>query len=105
MKAESFSLATASARIGMRQGVATSCRVALGACIPFPVRLTHLEQALTGIDCNGRTTLEQTVNSALEGLAFLSKEGMSKEYIRHLAAVTLTDAIVQAAQNAQRRRS
>ena len=105
MKSESFSMSTASARVTMKDGLATSCRLALGACIPFPTRIGTLEEALAGSDLSDRPALDQAVTAALKPLSFLPKEGMTKDYIRHLAATTLADAVEQAAQDAQRRHS
>ncbi|MDD2236047.1 MAG: FAD binding domain-containing protein [Kiritimatiellae bacterium] len=105
MKSESFSMATASARVTIKDGIATDCRAAIGACIPFPTRINAIEEALAGSDPSDRPALDQAVTATLKPLSFLSKEGMSKDYIRHLAATTLADAIQQAAQDAQRRLS
>ena len=101
MKSESFSMATASARVTLNARRVDACRVALGACIPFPTRLPSLETALAGKFCDDRDALMKMIEDATGTLTFLSKEGLSKDYIHHLAMVTLADAIQQAAREAE----
>ena len=105
MKSESLSMATASARVTLNAGRVASCRVALGACIPFPTRLPTLETALEKTSCDDRDALTKMIEDAIETLTFLSKEGMSRDYIHHLTMVTLADAIQQAAREAEGRHS
>lgn len=105
MKSESFSMATASVRLTLEGDTLACCRIALGACIPFPTRLTVLENRLAGVMPADRRTVGKAIAESLDSLSFLSKEGMTKDYIRHLAATTLADAIEQAAHDAQGRRS
>lgn len=93
MKAESFSLATAAACVSRREGRLAEPRVALGAAIAFPVRLKELETELTTLDVQDRTARLAAIRRCAEALPCMVKEGMSKDYIRELAVVTIDDAL------------
>lgn len=101
MKSESFSLATASATLTLRDGRLAAPRVALGAAIAFPTRLPALETRLVGLEASDQTAMRDAIRECVEPLSFLSKEGMSREYIRELAGVTIADALQQAIEQAQ----
>lgn len=87
-----FSLATAAAMLEMDGVTVRSARVALGAAIPFPARLTAVEQALAG-QLAGPNIFARAVREGLGGLKFRGGAGMTEEYVAHLAAVSLKDAL------------
>ncbi len=77
-----------------------SIRVAIGAGIPFPRRLPKLEAALKGKPADEKT-LGNIVQSHPEEVNWVSKEGLSEEYIGHLADVVIFDALMQAVRHAK----
>jgi carbon-monoxide dehydrogenase medium subunit len=96
---EAFSAATAAAFVKVDDGVISDARIAIGAVLPFPVRLFDLEEALKG---------KKSESSSVKGLNFdklnkyslLPREGMSMDYCKHLLKVKISDVVCDALKEA-----
>jgi CO/xanthine dehydrogenase FAD-binding subunit len=95
-----FSQATAAVKVRVEQGKIADLRIALGAAVAVPTRLTGLEAVLTGKKRPKEAALREAVHAGLEGLSFRSVAGMSKEYIRQAATIMTGDAILAALDHA-----
>jgi len=96
--AAGFSMATAAAKVTMKDGRIAAARVAVGAVVGMPQRLTALEKALVGAKVGEVAAI---VAEATEGTAWKAKEGQGAEYTAHLARVTIADAVTMAAERAE----
>lgn len=90
-----FSLMTCAALLEADGNHIKTARVALGAGIPFPARLQAIEQALAG-KAGGEEIFKAAAAQGLSGLKFKGAAGMSEEYMAHLAAVVVPDALADA---------
>ncbi|MFH0878827.1 MAG: FAD binding domain-containing protein [Lentisphaerota bacterium] len=95
-----FSLMTAAAMMTVKAGVIQKVRVAVGAAIPFPRRLTEVETALQSQPAD-EASLGPVVMEGAKNLSWKGKEGMSDEYAAHLAQVTVTDVLAAALRRAK----
>ncbi|NCD32158.1 MAG: hypothetical protein EOL87_01950 [Spartobacteria bacterium] len=95
MRSASFSLVTAAAAVTVQQGVIVSAKVAVGASVPRQQRLSELESALIGLTAE-EAPVRSAVDEQTRSLRFLTKEGMSADYIATLSRVKLGDALMQA---------
>ena len=94
-----FSTATAAAYVKIVGGLISDVRVAIGAALPFPMRLFEIEESLKG---------KKAVRASIEGVSFekmdkyrlVPREGMSLEYCRHLLKVKVIDVICEAMEEA-----
>jgi len=100
--AAAFSMVTVAAMLELKDGRIRSARVAAGGGIPFPRRLKSVEAALAGREAKPEIFREA---AALVGddAKWCRQEGMSAEYIRGLAEVSLSDALGRAADFARGR--
>lgn len=98
--AAAFSMVTVATLLRLENGAIAEARVAAGSAIPFPRRLPEVEAALVG-----KEPVEAVFREAakLASAPWRGKEGMSAEYSRQLAEVTISDALVRAAEHAQER--
>ncbi len=93
--AMSFSRMTAAAVLELDGKIVRKARVAVGAGVPLPARLTSVEDLLIGRPAS-ETLFKETVGKGVAGLKLKSARGVSDEYTAHLANVTAVDALMQA---------
>ena len=94
--AAAFSLVTAAALLELENGKIKTARVTAGSAIPFPHRLPALEAALIGREAVSAVFKEAAPKSAPDA-KWCAREGMSEDYTRQLAEVSLVDALEKAA--------
>ena len=99
--AAGFSMVTAAAKVEVKDGAVSAARVAVGAAVGMPQRLEELEKALIGkkVDAD---EIKKCVESATQNNQWKTKEGQGEVYTASLVQVSLTDAIFQAAQRAEK---
>ena len=100
--AAAFSLATIAALLELKDGVIKSARVAAGSAIPFPQRLKPVEAALVGKEAV-TAVFKEAAAAAGTAAKWVGGEGMSADYIRELAEVSIVDALERAAEFARGR--
>lgn len=93
--ATAFSIVTVAAWLRLEGHRIAGIRVALGGGVPFPTRAPALEAALQGQRAS-ESTLRNAAQSGLGDLKYKEAEGMSADYVAHLAAVTAGDVLVEA---------
>ena len=96
---EAFSAATVAAFVKVDNGLISDIRVAMGAVLPFPVRLFDIENALKGkkVECS---TLKELNFDKFNKYSILPREGMSLDYCKHLLKVKVCDVICEALREA-----
>lgn len=99
--AAAFSMVTIAALLELDGGTIKSARVAAGSAIPFPRRLRLVEAALAGKEPTAEVF--RAAAAACTDVKWCGQEGMSAEYIRNLAEVSITDALERAAEFARGR--
>ena len=92
----SFAMVTIAARLELAGNAIKSARVAAGSAIPFPRRLPSVEAALIGREATAAVFTE-AAKMAGHDAPWRGREGMTPEYSRHLAEVTILDALERAA--------
>lgn len=97
-----FSLVTIAALLELKGGVIKSARVAAGSGIPFPQRLKPVEAALAGKEAS-TAVFKEAAAAAGAAAKWVGGEGMSADYIRELAEVSILDALERAAEFARGR--
>ncbi|OGV46120.1 MAG: hypothetical protein A2X46_12450 [Lentisphaerae bacterium GWF2_57_35] len=95
-----FSMMTAAAVVTVKGGKIRAVRLAAGAGIPFPRRLTNVEAALIGQPAD-IGEVGAAVAEGIRGISWKGKEGMSDEYAAQLARVTVADVLIEALQQAK----
>ncbi|OGR75648.1 MAG: hypothetical protein A2X32_03255 [Elusimicrobia bacterium GWC2_64_44] len=100
--AAAFSLATVAALLELKDGVIKAARVAAGSAIPFPQRLKPVEAALVGKEAV-TAVFKEAAAAAGAAAKWVGGEGMSADYIRQLAEVSILDALERAAEFARGR--
>ncbi len=100
----SFSLMTMSALITIKGGKIREARVAAGSGVPFPRRLTAVEDLLKG-RAPSAEVIAEAVRQGTAGVPWKGKEGMSDEYAAQLARVVLADVLEAALRQAKGGRS
>ncbi len=100
--AAAFSMVTVAALLELKNGRIKSARVAAGGGIPFPRRLQSVEVALAGREAEPEVFREAAAHAGADA-KWCPQEGMSAEYIRSLAEVSLADALGRAADFARGR--
>lgn len=100
--AAAFALVTVAAVLELDGPSIKSARVAAGSAIPFPRRLREVEAALVGREATP-AVFQQAAAKAGAAAPWRGREGMSPEYSRHLAEVTILDALERAASFARER--
>jgi len=100
--ATAFSLVTIAALLELKGGVIKSARVAAGSGIPFPQRLKPVEAALAGKEAV-TAVFKEAAAAAGAAARWVGGEGMSADYIRQLAEVSILDALERAAEFARGR--
>ena len=98
----SFAMVTVAARLELAGNSIKASRVAAGSAIPFPRRLSEVEAALVGREATP-AVFQQAAAKAGAAAPWRGREGMSPEYSRHLAEVTILDALERAASFARER--
>lgn len=89
-----FSQATAAAVVELRENYLARVRVALGAAVPMPLRLTEVENALVGTRWSAATV--RAACAEIRARTWRSVAGFAPDYIEHVAKVAVGDALVQA---------
>lgn len=100
--AAAFSMVTVAAVLELEGASIKSARVAAGSAIPFPKRLPEVEEALVGREAVEAVFKEAAAQGGASA-PWRGREGMSPEYSRHLAEVSIFDALVRAAEFARGR--
>jgi CO/xanthine dehydrogenase FAD-binding subunit len=95
-----FSMMTAAARLKLDGPVIRDARLAAGAAVSFPRRLTDVEERLRG-EKAGEEVFEKAALEGCRGMTWKGKEGSSDEYAAHLARVVLRDVLVKAMKQAK----
>lgn len=98
--AAGFSLVTAAALVTVKAGRITEARLAVGAGISFPSRLTAVEEALEGQPVDS-VDLKGAVAKGTAKLSWKGKEGLSDAYAAHLGRVVLVDVLTAALRQAK----
>ena len=94
--AASFSMVTVATVLEFEGDTIKAARVAVGSAIPFPRRLPEVERLLVGREAATKVYQEAAAASGA-AVHWRGREGMSADYIRHLAEVSLVDALERAA--------
>jgi len=94
--AAAFSLVTVAALLELKDGKIKTARVSAGSAIPFPHRLPSVETALIGREAVSAVFKEAAAKSGADA-NWCAREGMSEDYTRQLAEVSLADALEKAA--------
>lgn len=94
--AAAFSLVTVAALFELEDGKIKAARVSAGSAIPFPHRLPSVEAALVGREATAAVFKEAAAKSSADA-KWCAREGMSADYTRQLAEVSLADALGKAA--------
>ena len=92
----SFAIVTIATRLELDGQTIKAARVAAGSAIPFPRRLPSVEAALTGREACTKVFQEAAAKAGGDAI-WRGREGMSPDYSRHLAEVTILDALERAA--------
>ena len=100
--AAAFSLVTIAALLELDGTKIKSARVAAGSAIPFPKRLPGVEAALVGREAV-TAVFKEAAAAAGTAAKWNVREGMSADYMRQLAEVSLLDALERAAEFARGR--
>lgn len=100
--AAAFSLVTVAALLELKDGVIKSARVAAGSALPFPKRLPAVETALVGREAV-TAVFKEAAAAGGAAAKWNVREGMSADYMRQLAEVSLLDALERAAEFARGR--
>ena len=98
----SFAMVTIAARLELDGKNIKSARVAAGSAIPFPRRLPSVEAALVGREASA-AVFQEAAKKAGNDAPWRGREGMSPDYSRHLAEVSIMDALERAATFARER--
>ena len=98
----SFAMVTIAARLELDGKNIKSARVAAGSAIPFPRRLPSVEAALVGREAAAAVFKEAAAQAGRDA-PWRGREGMSPDYSRHLAEVSIMDALERAATFARER--
>ena len=94
--AAAFAMVTVAAVLELDGANIKSARVAAGSAIPFPRRLPEVEAALAGREATP-AVFQEAARKAGSAAPWRGREGMSPDYSRHLAEVSLLDALERAA--------
>ena len=94
--AAAFSMVTIAAVLELDGANIKSARVAAGSAIPFPRRLHSVENALVGREASSDVFREAAAKAGNDA-PWRGREGMSPDYSRHLAEVSILDALERAA--------
>lgn len=89
-----YSTVTISVAMKAQGGSAKDVRVAMGGD-RIPLRLKHVEQALEGRPA-GESAFRDAAEAGMARLKWAAAWGLSGDFIRNLATVTLTDALAEA---------
>ena len=94
--AAAFAMVTVAAVLELDGPHIKSARVAAGSAIPFPRRLPEVEAALVGREAVP-AVFQEAAARAGAAAPWRGREGMSPDYSRHLAEVSILDALERAA--------
>lgn len=94
--AAAFSMVTIACVLELDGANIKSARLAAGSAIPFPRRLPSVEAALVGREA-ATAVFQEAAGKGGTDAPWRSREGMSAEYSRHLAEVSILDALERAA--------
>jgi len=102
LTAASFSLITVAVVLELEDTNIKAARVAAGSAVPFPLRLFDVEAALVGREAV-TAVFQEAAAKAGAAAHWRGREGMSPDYSRELARVSLLDALERAATFAHER--
>lgn len=97
-----FSLVTIAALLELDGDKIKSVRLAAGGAVPFPQRLPTVEAALVGRQATSEVFLEVAAKASTDA-TWRAREGLSPDYMRQLAEVSLHDALERAVSFARAR--
>ena len=100
--AAAFSMVTIACVLELDGPHIKSARVAAGSAIPFPRRLPEVEAALKGREA-ATAVFQEAAGKGGAAAPWRGREGMSPGYSRHLAEVSILDALERAASFARGR--
>ncbi len=92
----SFPMVTIGAFLELEGSLIKAARIAAGSAIPFPRRLPEVEAALVGREAV-TAVFQEAAGKAGADAPWRGREGMSPDYSRHLAEVSILDALERAA--------
>lgn len=95
-----YSLLTLAVWLKLEKRTVAEIRIAAGAGVPLPCRLTALEGAIAG-QVISTETIKQAIEAHASPVRWKGGDGFSDEYIAQLARVHLEDAIIEAWQMAK----
>lgn len=95
-----FSILTIAAWLRLDKRTIADVRVAAGAGIPMPARLTELESTLRG-KAVSRETIISSVDGTLDAVRWKGGDGIKDDYVRQLAATHLVDVLEAAVAEAK----
>ncbi|HMO51192.1 MAG TPA: FAD binding domain-containing protein [Kiritimatiellia bacterium] len=95
-----FSALTLAVRLTLDKRMIADVRIAAGAGIPLPARLTAIEQALMGRPISTET-IQQALDAQVDAVTWKGGDGFSDAYVRQLARVHLEDVLIEAWQAAK----
>ena len=97
-----FSTFTAAAVVRCKKDKIEKVRLAAGAALSLPIRLTDIEDSLAG--CSADSSAVKKVISKYSGnYKWRGREDESKEFIAHLAEARLADVVLEAVKDAEGR--
>jgi aerobic carbon-monoxide dehydrogenase medium subunit len=95
-----FSTLTAAVYITCENNVIKDVKLAVGAALGLPKRLTAIEDELKGKAAD-KTIVDEVIKSLVSSYSWKGKEGTTDSYAAHLAGVIITDVLTAALQNAK----
>ena len=90
-----FSTLTAAAYIKCENNLISDIRIAAGAALGLPARLTKIEDELKNKPADS-STFEKIVPALIKDISWKGKEGATNEYAEHLAKVIVLDVLNEA---------
>ena len=90
-----FSVMSACAIVTVKNDKVTRARLSVGAAIPSPHRMLDAEAAMKGKAATV-ATVEAAIAVASESQSWKGQQGMTDEYVTHLARVVMKDALMDA---------
>lgn len=96
---EGFSAATVAAFVRCEKGRISEVRIAIGAVLPFPMRLFEVEESLKGQKA-GKACTDTLHPGMFDKYRLSPREGMTLDYCKHLLKVRVSDVIREATADA-----
>lgn len=92
---EGFSALTVGAFVSVKKGRISDIRIAIGAVLPFPMRLFEIEDSLRGQEA-AKTCVNTIHPEMFDRYKLTPREGMTLDYCKHLLKVRISDVICEA---------